>query len=485
MLWLLEKGADLKHIEVKEIGSEYRAVFARHRIDKNSVVLKIPKSCIMTTIAAKDSDIGKQIELSGWTPNHSHTWLALFLVQELHKRSASYWAPYINTLPRQYANVPLFYSASDRAKLTGCFGADMMVFLEKSIEAEYSQVRIAIPSFQCTLREFQWARVVVVTRVFSMPIIEKRISSEGLAPMADMLNHKASASTTWSYSAVEDAFIIVSTKTQLGGTEIFDSYGPKCNTRYLMNYGFTLPENEDSNQACVCVELPEDLSPLQKKLIGMPSSYDDGYSYYNRAIREGWEKKIGTGTHIRFQIQCLKQPPLSPSKSVNPQDCTTALFRFLRVLVATPDDFQIISRRIDDMLKTKDSITHFALQRKYHIFTIIDIRPVSVQNEVRVVRKLLSLMTSRLAEFGSTLEDDKKNLEKVGHFTPAFDILTLRCSEKQVLCDFQLFCETVLHIWTTSGGDVQNAYKLMKNEPRTQTYANVHWEVLLHFPTQT
>jgi histone-lysine N-methyltransferase SETD3 len=30
------------------------------------------------------------------------------------------------------------------------------------------------------------------------------------------------------------------------GSEVFDSYGRKCNSRYLLNYGFVVPDNPET-----------------------------------------------------------------------------------------------------------------------------------------------------------------------------------------------------------------------------------------------
>ena len=64
-----------------------------------------------------------------------------------------------------------------------------------------------------------------------------------LAPFADMLNHKLPKQTAWNYVQAENGFGIESLTDIPEGTEVFDSYGKKCNTRYLLNYGFVIPDN--------------------------------------------------------------------------------------------------------------------------------------------------------------------------------------------------------------------------------------------------
>jgi histone-lysine N-methyltransferase SETD3 len=43
-----------------------------------------------------------------------------------------------------------------------------------------------------------------------------------------------------------NGFVIESEEDIEVGQEVFDSYGRKCNSRYLLSYGFTLEDNEDN-----------------------------------------------------------------------------------------------------------------------------------------------------------------------------------------------------------------------------------------------
>merc|ERR1719253_2082069 len=95
--------------------------------------------------------------------------------------------------------------------------------------------------------------------------------SDGLVPMADMLNHKRPHETAWNYDDSKGAFTITTTKRLLKGAQIFDSYGRKCNSRYFVNYGFSLDVNED-NQVAMDFALPpqssEYLTALKQQLLG-------------------------------------------------------------------------------------------------------------------------------------------------------------------------------------------------------------------------
>ena len=108
-----------------------------------------------------------------------------------------------------------------------------------------------IPSFaQYELDEFIWARLVVITRVFGLTI--NGVKTDGLVPMADMLNHKRPRQTKWTFDDERQGFTITSISALQRGDQVFDSYGQKCNSRFFVNYGFALEENE----------VPEFVSPV-------------------------------------------------------------------------------------------------------------------------------------------------------------------------------------------------------------------------------
>jgi hypothetical protein len=43
-------------------------------------------------------------------------------------------------------------------------------------------------------------------------------------------------------------FVITSLRTIQRGDQVYDSYGRKCNSRFFVNYGFALDDNEEDNE---------------------------------------------------------------------------------------------------------------------------------------------------------------------------------------------------------------------------------------------
>lgn len=64
-----------------------------------------------------------------------------------------------------------------------------------------------------------------------------------MVPLVDMLNHRRPPQTEWHFDQAAQAFVLSTTEEVARDEQLFDSYGAKCNSRYLLNYGFTVEDN--------------------------------------------------------------------------------------------------------------------------------------------------------------------------------------------------------------------------------------------------
>lgn len=55
-----------------------------------------------------------------------------------------------------------------------------------------------------------------------------------------------------------NGFTITTLRTIQRGEEVFDSYGRKCNSRFFVNYGFALTDNEDNEGGIVLSQTNSD-----------------------------------------------------------------------------------------------------------------------------------------------------------------------------------------------------------------------------------
>lgn len=101
-------------------------------------------------------------------------------------------------------------------------------------------------------------------------IIVDGIRTSAMVPYADMLNHfrprevrypnlsiayndlhfSLSLQTKWAYDGGRRAFTITSLQPIGSGQQVYDSYGQKCNHRFLLNYGFSIENNCEADGFC-------------------------------------------------------------------------------------------------------------------------------------------------------------------------------------------------------------------------------------------
>ena len=104
--------------------------------------------------------------------------------------------------------------------------------------------------------------MMVSSRIFGV-VIEGH-KTDAFVPYADMLNHKRPRQASWAYSDEKGGFVIETWEDIKRGEQIHDSYGKKCNTRFLLNYGF-INLNNDANQYPLKVRMdPDDKYAVQK-----------------------------------------------------------------------------------------------------------------------------------------------------------------------------------------------------------------------------
>ena len=104
--------------------------------------------------------------------------------------------------------------------------------------------------------------MMVASRIFGIDV--EGVKTDGFVPYADMLNHKRPRQTSWSYTDDRRGFIIEALEDIKRGEQVYDSYGKKCNTRFLLNYGF-INLNNDANEYPFTVRMsPDDVFAQQK-----------------------------------------------------------------------------------------------------------------------------------------------------------------------------------------------------------------------------
>lgn len=166
------------------------------------------------------------------------------------KNSSSFFAPYYNILPPTLNNMPIFWTKSELKSLKGSYLLEQIDERNAAIAADYTAICAVVPSFAdiSTLDEFKWARMCVCSRNFGL--IVNGVRTAALVPYADMLNHYRPRETKWQYEDSSQAFTIISLQGIGAGAQVYDSYGQKCNHRFLLNYGFSVENNVEPDGFC-------------------------------------------------------------------------------------------------------------------------------------------------------------------------------------------------------------------------------------------
>lgn len=363
--WMKDGGCKFPKLYMKYYTEDYRGVHTLCHIPADDMVLYVPEKYIMTTEMAKDSAIGKAIRESGYDIRSAHSWLACYLCQEKHDEN-SFWKPYIDILPDKYSNMPVFFEDFYKKMLVGSYSLEMARTRMLDLRAEYQGIVRRCPEFRkFHLLEFVWGRLVVITRNFGLDI--HGTETDALVPYADMLNHMPDKQTDWKFNNKLDGFTMVTNRSVGRGAQIFDSYGRKAQGRYFVNYGFTIDNNFNDNDAVIMADLPRN---------------DPHYRIKLEALRGRPGREFQCPPHY-------SEDSTGQSENNHPRN----MFSFFRFLHARDKELMLLSTD-DGSYKMKD------------------VDPISVRNEIAVLKHIQASAKRTLAKFPDPLRLDHQLLKE-------------------------------------------------------------------------
>ena len=203
-----------------------------------------------------------------------------------------------------------------------------------------------------------------------------------MIPLADMLNHDPIPKVKWFYDSSDDLFKMQSKVSITSGEAITDSYGGKCNSEYLMYYGFSLKDNPKNNTLAVNIQHKND-SDLQLRIAIYPNF-------------------IGK---LKADID-----------SIIFKDMLT----FFRV--ATADN---------KTLNSQSSRSNYS-------------KPLSIKNEIMVMYILKNYIDAMLERYGRSYADSVKELEKIKKLNNKRNALILIIGEMEILMYYKKFADEVI-----------------------------------------
>jgi hypothetical protein len=379
--WLRAGGASFPSLELRVHDGHERRAWAIRPIAAGEPVMHVPRGLIVTRDDARASDVGREIDAAGVSLGIQQSYLAAWLIRQ-RRDAASPWRPYVDVLPRAFPRHPSYLRAAELELLRGTIAADRLARLRESLLRDHRALQQNVPSFKLTpFIEFQWARLAVASRVFSVKLGGEKL--EGLIPLADMLNHGAEPEVSWGYDSDGDRFTMTASRATAPGEELRDSYGVKCNSRFFVHYGFCLEDNP-ANEAILTFPAPTDR--LRADL----------------AARLLWGHCLGAARTFSVAAR-------------HADVRVRRMFAYLRLVCANDREY--------------DHITRVSLARR-------EIGPVGRRNERAALAMLAHSARRALAGFPTTVRDDDALLASGGLSERARDCVIVRRGEKRVIEQF-------------------------------------------------
>ncbi|KAF3098713.1 hypothetical protein TWF569_004225 [Orbilia oligospora] len=223
-------------------------IVASGQVKKNEEITFIPKSLLVNL---HDIPFPKSSPIDH--PTKVHSSLAAYIASQFHKPDNN--DPFISILPSFSSfksSMPLFWSnevldncspwvrsfaIKQQAKLKDDYAHALKMHGERGVE--FSK------------EEYEWAWAAVNTRtIYYRPKKWYKVPAEDcmtMCPFIDYFNHDAKGDESCTVSFSTDGLRVTAQKEYSVGEEIFVTYGEYNNDHLLVEYGFTLPNNQTDN----------------------------------------------------------------------------------------------------------------------------------------------------------------------------------------------------------------------------------------------
>lgn len=426
--------------------SEMRGVHARTRLPPNTVCVAIPRRCLITVEMGQQTPIGQAITRSDLDLDApKHIFLMVYLLWDRKVNgSNSFFHPYYEILPQTLGNMPIFWSPQELDYLAGSYLLQQIEDRNEAIADDYYAIcQIAPLAKICTLQEFKWARMCVCSRNFGLQIDGHRTSA--LVPHADMLNHYRPRETKWTFDEERQAFTITTLQSIQAGAQVYDSYGQKCNHRFLLNYGFAVEDNRELDGFC-----PNEV-PIELNLNPEDPLYQHKLEFWIRGelnLTAALAPSLATAT-----AAAARSSPAAHAKRVrvcvSNNENTRLLFSLLRAMSCSAEELRAITSPVASDMRSLFMSEHRSSLTGYYR-SCRDIRhPLSLKNERLSMMTLLGIISVALGQYPTSLSVDKADLLDERRFPPFSNQRHAKIQvrgEKEVLYHFAAWARTALEV---------------------------------------
>ena len=236
--WLRAHGGRVGSLGVGADGARGRGAFAIADVDDGEELVQVPWRCILAA-GELDDPLSRRLR-AGWLgPSQEHVVLTVALLRARVDRDP-FWAPYLRSLPAAVPGHPTSWDDEAVADFAGTTFGRLLAERRELFDQELGFVTATCPPL-ADLPEETWrlARTLVGSRAFSLTI--RGVEQSALVPFADLLNHGWPPQTRW--GSDDEGFYVRARGAIPVGAAVQNSYGARSNSRLLLHYGFTLPDN--------------------------------------------------------------------------------------------------------------------------------------------------------------------------------------------------------------------------------------------------
>lgn len=219
------------------------------------------------------------------------------------------------------------------------------------------------------------------------------------------------------------------------GAQVYDSYGQKCNHRFLLNYGFSVEDNRELDGSC-----PNEVQ-LELSLNPNDTLFPQKLEFWMRG-----EVNLSRSNTKRVRV------------CVSNNENTRLLFSLLRALNCNAEELRAITTPVANDMRslfvaehraaTASSTTSAPLASYYR--SCRDIRlPLGLRNERAAMQHLLQILSAALAQYPTSWSQDKADLLDERAYPPFSNKRHAKIQvrgEKEVLHHFARWASTALDI---------------------------------------
>lgn len=289
-----------------------------------------------------------------------------------------------------------------------CNILDLQENFKKEQKHDYNLVCEILPNFseEFSFQSFCHCNNIISSRRFGFEI--NGLKTCGLVPFADMINHSRPMTAIWNYGKIynleerdylidSEGFNIEILDDVKKDTEIFASYGKKCNSKFLQYYGF-LENDNDANEVNFKVNLDKNGPFFDSKAIFLKKDYN-------------FENKI----------TCCFGEDFSNERITN----SFSVLRFL--CIDNKEDLSLQNYYVTNNYANKEE------------FDIRSTPVLSINNEKSVLNKIKEYCADQLLKYKTSIDQDLKKLQECDLTFNQQNCIQFESGEKKVLNFLQDF----------------------------------------------